>query len=140
MIALDSSVIVAALLGWHEKHQAAARAVEHALAASEGIVIPSHALFESYAVMTRLPAPHRLAPADAVRLLRENFASVRIATFNSRSVWPLLQKLGSKDLAGGITYDAIILDAAADAGATELRTLNERDYLPLDARLRIVAA
>ena len=29
--------------------------------------------------MTRLPAPHRLAAADALALLRDNFASANIA-------------------------------------------------------------
>jgi predicted nucleic acid-binding protein len=139
MIAVDSSVIVAALLAWHEKHQPAVRALERALGSRYGVVIPSHVLVESYAVMTRLPAPHRLAPSDALHLLRDNFASVRLATFNARSVWPALQRLAAAALGGGITYDAIILDAAADAGATELLTLNERDYLRLEPALRIVA-
>jgi len=138
MIALDSSVIVAALLAWHEKHLPAARALEHALGSKNGVVIPSHALIESYAVMTRLPAPHRLAPADALQLLRDNFATMRLATFNSRSVWPVLQRLAAKDLAGGITYDAVILEAASEAGATELLTLNERDSMRLETPLRIL--
>ena len=139
MIAVDSSVIVAGLLAWHEKHQPAARALDRALGSKEGLVIPSHALVESYAVMTRLPAPYRLAPADAFQLLRDNFATVRLAIFNWRSVWPVLQRLAGASLGGGITYDAVILDAAADAGATELLTLNERDYVRLEPGLRIVA-
>jgi predicted nucleic acid-binding protein len=135
--ALDSSVIVAALLSWHERHNAAAKAVERALAGKGGIVVPSHALFESFAVMTRLPAPHRLAASDAFALLRDNFASAHIATLGARGVWPILQKLAQLGLAGGITYDAIILEAATAAGATELLTLNERDYDRLDPQLRI---
>jgi len=137
-IALDSTVIVAALLSWHERHTAAAKALEHALASKTAVVIPSHALFESFAVMTRLPAPHRLASADALALLRDNFASVHIATLGARSVWPTLQKLTQLGLAGGVTYDAITLEAAADGGATELLTLNARDYDRLDPRLHVV--
>src|SRR6266496_3062792 len=98
MIAVDSSVIVAALLAWHQKHQPAARALERALGSKSGLVIPSHALFESYAVMTRLPAPHRLAPVDAVQLLQNNFGTVRRATFSSRSVWPVVQRLAGLSL------------------------------------------
>ena len=135
MIAVDTSVIVAAVAAWHEKHDAAARA----LGSVEGLIIPSHVLIESYAVLTRLPAPHRLAPADAFALLEKNFSSVRVATFNARSVWPLLEQLADSSLAGGITYDAVILDAAADAGATSLLTLNARDYERLPQRLKIVA-
>jgi predicted nucleic acid-binding protein len=136
-VAIDSSVIVAALLSWHESHAAAAKAVTQALAGKDGIVIPSHALFESFAVMTRLPAPHRLASADALALLRDNFASAHIATLGARSVWPTLQKLTQLGLAGGMTYDAIILEAATDAGAAELLTLNARDYERLEPRLHV---
>lgn len=138
MIALDSSIMVAALVSWHENHQAAARAVERALSSKEGVIIPSHAMVESYAVLTRLPAPHRLAPATALALLRENFGSTRLAALNARSVWPVLEQLAALSLGGGITYDAIILDAAADGGATSLLTLNERDYERLDGKIRVV--
>ena len=55
----------------------------------EDMVIPAHSLVESYAVMTRLPAPHRVAPADAVQLLRENFADVKIVTQPARAVLPI---------------------------------------------------
>jgi predicted nucleic acid-binding protein len=140
MIALDSSVIVAALLSWHEKHRPAASAVERALASKEGIVIPSHALVESYAVMTRLPPPHRLAPADALALLRENFAATRLASITGRAFWPVINRLAAAGLGGGITYDALILESATDAGASALLTLNKRDYDRLDPRLEIVSA
>jgi len=89
-------------------------------------------------VMTRLPAPHRLAPADAVALLDDNFKSTRLATLSSRSVGSVLRRLGAANFGGGITYDAIILEAAVEAGAAELLTLNERDYDRLEPRLRVV--
>ena len=138
MIAVDSSVIVAALLTWHEHHPAAARALDRALGSDAGVVIPLHALVESYAVMTRLPAPHRLSPRDAAALLRANFAEVRIATQSARGIFTLLDGLATSSLGGGIVYDAIILDAAADAGATSLLTLNARDYERLPERIAIL--
>ena len=134
MKAVDTSVIVAAVAAWHQKHEDAARA----LGSAEELVIPSHVLIESYAVLTRLPAPHRLSPSDALALLQKNFSTARLATFNARSVWPVLRQLADADLGGGITYDAIILDSAADAGATSLLTLNARDYERLPRRLKIV--
>ena len=134
MIAFDSSVIIAALLSWHEQHAVAARALEDALGAKRGVVVPQHALFESYAVMTRLPPPHRLAPLSALSLLKDNFGHLQ----RSRSAWPILERLASEGLGGGITYDAVILDAAVEAGATELLTLNERDYERLSPKIRIM--
>jgi predicted nucleic acid-binding protein len=137
MIALDSSVMIAALLEWHEKHDAAARAVERALSSKRGVLVPAHALMESYAVMTRLPPPHRLAPADALELLRANFDEIRLASLPTHAIWTVLRKLAAAGLGGGITYDAVILETARAAGATALLTLNERDYARLDPRIAI---
>ena len=137
MIAVDTSVVVAGLLSWHEKHATAARALEKALASSDALVIPVHVLLESFAVLTRLPPPHRMSPTDALALLRDNFSEVRLASLGVRSTWPLLSRLAEAKLAGGITYDAAILEAAQDAGAKTLLTLNARDYDRLDPTLAI---
>ena len=138
MIAVDSSVIVAALLAWHDRHAAAAGALSRALGSKEGVVLPAHALIEGYAVMTRMPPPHRLSPADALRLLERNFGKVRMASQSARSVFPLLSRLAAASLAGGVTYDALIVDTAAEAGAKTLLTLNARDYERLPERIAIV--
>ena len=39
------------------------------------VALAGHALHETYAVLTRLPGDARVAPVDAVRLLRERFES-----------------------------------------------------------------
>lgn len=137
MIAVDSSLIVAALAKWHSEHLRAQRALERALDRKEGAVIPAHALFESFSVLTRMPAPYRVAAADALQSLRQTFESTRIAALNSRSVWPVLERVVRLGLSGGIVYDALILETASDAGATELMTLNPRDYDRLEPRLRV---
>ena len=62
----------------------------------------------------------------------------RIASFPSRSVWPLLARLAGEELGGSITYDAAILAAAQDAGATALLTLNPRDFERLSPRIEII--
>jgi predicted nucleic acid-binding protein len=53
---------------------------------------------------------------------------------------PAIERLAAASLGGGITYDALILESATEAGASALLTLNERDYDRLDARLEIVSA
>jgi predicted nucleic acid-binding protein len=139
MIAVDSSVIVAAVSAWHEHHDRAAAALEKAMGSVEGIVVPAHAILEAYAVLTRLPAPHRVAAADAETLLHNNFATTKLAGFPSRSIWKVIKGLSADNLGGGIAYDAAILAAAEDAGATSLLTLNGRDFERLAPRIRIVA-
>ena len=73
LFALDTSCMVAAVCGWHVQHAAAAAEIERRLDRGERMVIAAHAVAEAYAVLTRLPAPHRLAPADAWTLVRTNF-------------------------------------------------------------------
>ena len=84
--ALDTSCMVAAVCPWHEHHAAAAVEIERRLDRGERIATPAPALVEAYAVLTRLPQPHRLAPADAWAVLRGNFVDqATIASLNSES-------------------------------------------------------
>jgi predicted nucleic acid-binding protein len=136
--AVDTSVVVAALLGWHEKHEVARKALERGLVA-ERLVLPAPTLIESYAVMTRLPSPHRLSPADAAALLHDTFAEVSTVALDGGEVWKLIDDLETTQVAGGRSYDWHILACARKAGAARLLTLNERDFLALgDTKIEIV--
>ena len=127
--ATDSSVILAALLAWHERHAPARAALRAAL---NDLVVPAHALIEAYSVMTRLPQPHRLTPGDAFELLSRAFHDrVRLVALPPDAVWPMLDELAMAGIAGGVTYDARILAAARHAGATRLMTLNPRHFVRL---------
>ena len=138
MIAIDSSVIVAALAKWHSEHVRAQSALEQALEGKDRVVVPAHALVESFSVLTRMPAPYRARATDVLQSLKQTFESTRVVTLNSRSIWPVLERVVSLGLSGGIVYDALILEAASDAGATKLLTLNARDYDRLEPRLQVV--
>jgi toxin FitB len=136
--AVDTSVVVAALLGWHEDHEVARIALERSLVA-ERLVLPAPVLVEAYAVMTRLPSPHRLSPADAAALLRETFAGAIPVALDGSKVWQLIDDLESGQVAGGRSYDGHILACARKAGATRLLTFSDRDFLALgDATIEIV--
>lgn len=127
-IAIDTSVVVAALLSWHERHDVAAAAVARALS-RDRLILPLHVLIESYSVMTRLPAAHRLSPADAWTVLSESFREqAQLAAHSTRESWTLIRRLAESGLGGGIVYDAVILEAARDGGATAILTFNARDY------------
>src|SRR3989442_803666 len=52
--AADTSVVVAAFASWHDKHESARRALD------EGLRLIEHCALETYSVLTRLPAPHRV--------------------------------------------------------------------------------
>ncbi len=136
---LDSSCIVAAVCGWHEQHAVAARALERRLTAGDRLVVAAHALVEAYAVLTRLPAPHRLAPADAWALLEANFVSgAEIAALSGSAQVALLRRLSHAGIAGGLTYDALIAASARHGKAAELLTFNRRHFDAVADDLHIV--
>ena len=71
--AFDASVIIPALLSWHEPHRRAPPVLQSAIAGEAPVIVPLPALIEAYSVMTRLPPPWRLSPTDAHRLLDATF-------------------------------------------------------------------
>ncbi len=139
--AIDSSVIIAGLLSWHEHHERAFQAIDALLNAEGEIIVPAPALMESYSVMTRLPHPHRLNPQDAFALLDQSFRQcVRVVPLPGREMWAFLRNASESGVAGGRAYDAQIVRCAAKAGAARILTLNTRDFERLaPASIEVVA-
>ena len=131
--------MVAAVCPWHEHHAAAAVEIEGRLDRGERIATPAPALVEAYAVLTRLPQPHRLAPADAWAVLRGNFVDqATIASLNSESYVHTLDGVAASGTAGGRTYDVIIGECARLAGASTLLTFNSRHFHPAPAGVEVI--
>ena len=56
--------------------------------------------------MTRLPAPHRLAPADALDLLSGSFEhKAAIVSLGETETWRFLHEAANRGLAGGRAYE-----------------------------------
>ena len=99
--AVDTSVIVPALLESHTDH-------ERCRVAASGAAVPAHALVEAYSVLTRLPPPHRLHPDVAHELLRRWFpadAVLVVPAVVQRSVVDLLHRAG---ISAGATFDGLV--------------------------------
>jgi predicted nucleic acid-binding protein len=137
--ALDSSCMVAAVCTWHEYHETARTRVEERLDLGDTLSIAAHAVAEAYAVLTRLPAPHRLAPADAWALVRTNFVEpASVVTLDAEGYRGVLGALAAAGIGGGRTYDALIARCASQAGVELLFTLNPRHFDPPPPGVRIV--
>lgn len=121
MIAVDTSVVVAALASWHEAHAVASRALKRRPR------IPAHVLIESYSVLTRLPPPHRMQPDLALELLRRRFRETPL-TLSGKGHVPLLRLAVEERVVGGAIYDALVGLTAKSAGATLLT--RDRRALP----------
>jgi predicted nucleic acid-binding protein len=137
---VDTSCIIAAVCGWHKHHPEAAAEIERRLEGKERLATAAHALAEAYAVLTRMPAPHRLAPADALALLEGNFIDgARVIALDAEGYRSLLKRAARDGLSGGRTYDAIIAECAVRAEAAALLTFNARHFQALDAaQVRVV--
>lgn len=109
MTAVDTSVAVAAVTSWHEAHEPSRRA-------ATGSRIPAHALAESYAVLTRLPPPHRLPHAVAAELLLEWFPPRRVLAADEGLQADLVARLSAQGVAGGASYDGLIALTADQHG------------------------
>lgn len=131
--------MVAAVCSWHEQHETAMAAIEGRLARGRRLVVPAPALVESYAVLTRLPAPHRISPANAWVLLQANFVEhADVVALTGPEYVRLLRDSVPREVAGGRTYDAVIAACVRKAGADELLTLNRRHFDAAPAGLSIV--
>ncbi len=111
MIAVDTSVAVAALLAWHEAHAVTRASLRDAS-------IPVHALTESYSVLTRLPQP--LSAADAAALLEAAFPKGRVLVPPPGLQRSIPARCASLGIAGGATYDAVIALTVLHHGTTLL--------------------
>jgi len=131
--ALDTSVMVPALLSWHEHHHAALPVVQEALAGREALILPLPALIEAFAVLTRLPPPWRLRPEVAHKLLYDTFQGrARVVGLDGDEAWALLDGALKSEISGGATYDAHIAACALKAGAACLVTFNRRHFERFD--------
>jgi predicted nucleic acid-binding protein len=106
LTALDTSVVIAALTSWHEAHERSRRA-------AGGGSIPAHAVVEAYAVLTRLPPPHRLAAPIASELLASWFPPERVLHLDRRQVRSLLGRFAPAGVDGGAAYDGLVAVTAA---------------------------
>lgn len=118
MIAVDSSVVIAACVSWHELHEAAGEVVQ----ARPRLV--GHCALEAYSVLTRLPAAMRVAPALAVGYLDAMFPDEPLL-LGPADVHGLAGRLHERGIAGGAVYDGLIALTAAAHGA-ELLSLDRR--------------
>ena len=130
--------MIAAVCAWHEHHAAAVAAIERRLNRGDRLVIAAHALVETYAVLTRLPSPHRLGPIDAWTLVKTNFVEhAALTTLSGAAHVALLSRLAAAGRGGGRTYDALIAATAVHGNADELLTFNGRHF-DEDARIAVI--
>jgi predicted nucleic acid-binding protein len=128
----DTSCMIAAVCGWHENHESALAAISARRERGDQLIVASHALLEMYAVLTRLPAPHRLSSKDAAILIRSNFIDGATAvSLTAADYRKLIIDAPMRGFAGGRAYDALIVECARKAKVSSILTFNSRDFANL---------
>jgi predicted nucleic acid-binding protein len=89
----------------------------------------THALAEAYATLTALPLAPRISPADAARLIRENFARDLTVLPLSMGIYAAaVERVAALGLASGVIYDALHLVAAERHACKRIYTYNLADF------------
>ena len=117
-VLLDTSAAIALILPEHEQHGTAMSA-----ALGRRLGLSGHAAFETFSVLTRLPAPLRRTPQAAKRLIASDFPETRFLSIERAAA--LLESLPAYGIAGGAVYDALVGAAALEHELT-LVTLDRR--------------
>ncbi|MDO5502302.1 MAG: PIN domain-containing protein [Actinomycetia bacterium] len=111
-VCCDTSVLVPALIQWHPAH-------EHCRAALKDVrAVAAHVLIETFSVLTRLPAPHRLSARNAADLL--GALPFQPLGLPAAETMDLVASLGSGEIRGGAVYDALVARTVALASGVLL--------------------
>lgn len=108
-VVVDTSVAVPFLVRSHAAHVVCR---QHLVGRRPRLA--GQSLVETYSVLTRLPGDARVAPADVVLLLDDNFDVP--ALLDQETAARLPSVLASLGVAGGAVYDALVALAARRAG------------------------
>ena len=131
---VDTSVAVALVLADHPAHK-----IVFAALGGRRLGLSGHAAFETYSVLTRLPAPARRTAVAASRLIEVNFPQSRF--LSAEAAGELLATLAGAGIAGGSVHDALV-GYAAKAHGSVLATRDERardTYRGLDVEFEFFA-
>jgi predicted nucleic acid-binding protein len=120
MIAVDSSILVAALFRAEKHHASCLRLVE----AGE-LSFFAHGLAEVFSTMTGGRAALRIPPHQAAELLAEDIVpALHITTLTATETVRAISESAARGIQGGALYDFLHLAAARKAKAERLYTLN----------------
>ncbi len=93
------------------------------------MIVAAPALIETYSVLTRLPAPHRLSPAAALSVVEPNFLRrVKIVALDAEAYGIILRGAPVAGVSGGRICDAVIAACAQKEKVQTLLTFNESHF------------
>ncbi len=123
---LDTSVLVAAFYGDHERHEASFDLLLRQRKSTA--CTAAHCLAETYAVVTAMPGKNRSSPDEALLFLGDLRARLDLIALEEVEYFKVLENAASAGIAGGAIYDAIIAHCALKAKAKTIYTWNVKHF------------
>jgi predicted nucleic acid-binding protein len=124
-LTLDSNCLVAAVLPWHEHHQATRASLRGFARRRAEVVLAAHSLVEASAVLTRLPGNQKLSSLDALAVLEANWGGCETVALTAEEHWSFLRHSAQAGIAGGLLYDALLAACARKARVDLLLSWND---------------
>lgn len=135
---IDTSCMVSALCSWHEHHEATRAEIERSVR-GDSFLVAAPSLIEAYAVLTRLPAPHRISAQDAWILLDANWGEGEVIALTTTEYWRVLRDCQTEGITGGPAYDAVIAACARKGRVDRILTWNEKHFSRYQGSLAVEA-
>jgi len=125
----DTSVLVAAVIAQHGDHDRAFALLERVQSGKDKGFVSAHSLAETYATLTKLPAPFRHSPEQALLSIQENILKhFTTSTLSGNDYAALIKEAAVAGIQGGTIYDAVLIKSADKSGVDKIFTLNLRHF------------
>lgn len=138
----DTSVLIAALVQLHPRHEVARGALYACRSGSRQGVIGAHSLAECYSTLSGYPVRPRIRPLEVRRMLEQGIiGSLEVVALDAGDYRRVIGQLADAGWQGGQVYDALLLECARKANCEQVLTFNFRDFRRLapDLADRIVS-
>jgi predicted nucleic acid-binding protein len=128
VLAFDTSALVAALVEPHPSHRRMMPWVEAVIHGEMRGQISTHALAETWAVLTRLPIDPPISPPAATMAVARLIELFDIIELPGSLYRDALQRCSERNARSGAVFDALHLLCAESSGADAFVTFNPRDF------------
>jgi predicted nucleic acid-binding protein len=131
-VLFDTNILVAALSEAHDMYHLCKPWLDQVEIdrTIEGF-FATHSLAETYSILTRMPPPYRVSPANVDRLLSENLTQFTRISLTEEDYATVIKKVVRLNISGGGIYDALIAQAALKADVDALLTFNSKHFVRL---------
>lgn len=126
LVAIDTSVLVAAIVAAHESHARAKQWLDAIDRRELDALVSTHALAELYGVLTRIPGG--LSPEEAQLTVGNLPNRMRVVPLTTGAYMTAVERCSARALKSGAVFDALHLIAAERARADALLTFNPDDF------------